>query len=569
MDKEKEEAIAKELSKHTGLKKEEIIPLLEKPKYSNLGDLAFPCFILASKLKKNPKEIAVSLEQKFASLPEGIEKVSAEGGYLNFFFDKRTLAVSVINKVLKEKDDYGSSEEGKGKKIVLDFSSPNIAKPMSIAHLRSTVIGNSLSKIYSFLGYDCININFLGDYGTQFGKLLVAYKKWGIKNEMKNEPIKALLKLYNKFYAEAESNPKLEEEARHEFRKLEKGDKENLEIWKNFRQLSLDEFKKFYDILGIKFDVYSGESLYSKDAVQVIKELQKKKIAVTSQKALIVPLDKFNLPPLLIRKSDDATMYSSRDIAAAIDRYNKYKFDKLLYIVASEQNTYFKQLFKTFELMGLKWAKDCHHINFGMIYMEEGKVSTRKGQIVFLEDVLEKILELTKPLADEKLPEKEREKISKAVGVSALIYSDLSNDRIKDVKFDWDKLLRLEGDSGPYIQYTYARAKSILEKSKSNIKKITEKEMQKIVFLTEEEKSLIVLLNEFPLIVKSAAEHFAPHIIADYMLKVSDIFNTFYEKCPVLKAEKEKSFRLAMTESVSYVLKNSMMLLGMIPLEHM
>ena len=285
------------------------------------------------------------------------------------------------------------------------------------------------------------------------------------------------------------------------------------------------------------------------------------------------------MPPLLLRKSDGATMYSSRDIAAAIDRYDKYKFDKLLYVVASEQNTYFKQLFNTLKLMGLKWAKDCYHISFGMIYMEEGKISTRKGQIIFLEDVLDKIFELTKSLVDEKLPKAEQEKIAKAVGVSALIYSDLSNDRIKDIKFDWDKVLRLEGDSGPYLQYTYARAKSILEKasgsacsgSKSKThkpKKLAEKDTRGFS-LAEEEKSLIILLNEFPSIVESAAISFSPHIIANYALKVSDTFNTFYEKCPVMKAEKEKNFRLVLTESVAQVLKNSMLLLGMIPLERM
>jgi arginyl-tRNA synthetase len=341
-------------------------------------------------------------------------------------------------------------------------------------------------------------------------------------------------------------------------------------LWKRFRQLSIVEFEKLYNVLGVKFDVYSGESVYSKEASEIIQKMKKSKIAVESEGALIVDLKDYALPPLLVQKSDGATMYSSRDIAAAMDRYKKYKPDKMLYVVASEQNNYFRQLFKTFELMNLPFSNKCYHVSFGMIYMPEGgKVSSRKGEIIFLEDVLDKIFELTRKLVDDKLSEKEKEKISKAVGVSALIYSDLSNDRIKDIKFDWDKILRLEGDSGPYLQYTYARAKSILAKSKLNLKKLVEKDIKNIP-LEEEEKALIVLLKEFPSIVENAASSFSPHIIANYALKVSDTFNTFYEKCPVLKADvSEKKFRLALTQSVAQVLKNAMLLLGMIPLERM
>jgi arginyl-tRNA synthetase len=566
---EEKELIANELSKHIGMKPEEILPLLEKPKYANLGDIAFPCFPLAKLQKKNPYDIAMELKEKLELHSPGIEKIDALGGYINFFLDKKTIILSSVNKILKEKDKYGSQKD-KHKKVIIEFSSPNIAKPMTIGHLRSTIIGNSLSKIYSFIGYKCVNINFLGDYGTQFGKLVVAYRKWGpgSKFDLEKDPINTLLKLYNKFHVESEGNPQLEEDARAEFKKLENKDKENLALWKKFRALSLKEFEKFYNILGVKFDLYSGESFYKDSAHQIIADMHKKKIAIESQKALIVQLDKYDLPPLLIRKSDGTSMYSSRDLAAAIARYNTYKFDKMIYVVASEQNTYFRQLFKTLELMGLKWAKDCYHVNFGMIYMDEGKISSRKGEIIFLEDVLEKIFELSRTLIkDGKFSEKEKETIAKAVGVSALIYSDLSNDRIKDIKFDWDKVLRLEGDSGPYIQYTYARAKSILQRIKAKPKKISEKDLE--FELLESEKALVILLNEFPSIVESSAEHFAPHIIADYALKVSDTFNTFYEKCPVLKAEKEKNMRLALTAATAQVLKNSLLLLGMIPLEQM
>jgi len=562
------ELIANELSRIIKLKPEAVIPLLEKPKYSNLGDISFPCFHLSKQLKKNPYDIAIELKEKLQILPLEIEKVDALGGYLNFFLNKKTFIISTVNKILKQKDKYGSKKQNK-KKIVIDFSSPNIAKPMSIGHLRSTIIGNSLYKIHSFLGYKCIAINFLGDYGTQFGKLLVAYKKWNpSKAEFEKDPINTLLKLYNKFHVEAESNLKLEDEARKEFKKLEEGDKENIVLWKKFRALSIKEFEKFYSILGVKFDLYSGESFYRKDAAQIITEMRRRNIAVESQNALIVNLEKYNLPPLLIRKSDGATMYSTRDIAAAAARYNTYKFEKMLYVVASEQNTYFKQLFKTLEILGMKWAKDCRHVNFGMIYMEKGKISTRKGEIIFLEDVIEKIINLSREMiADRKLSEAEKSKIAKAVGVSALIYSDLSNDRIKDIKFDWDRILRLDGDSGPYLQYTYARANSILTKIKAKPKNLSKKDLD--INLAEEEKELALLLNEFPLIVENAASSFSPHVIANYVRKVADTFNTFYEKCPVLKAENERNVRLALTAATAQVIKNSLLLLGMIPLEKM
>jgi len=565
------EVVAKLLEQHIeSISREEIIALLEKPKYSNLGDIAFPCFILAKLNKKSPFEIAQDIAARMDLLPKQVSKVEAIGGYINFYLNKQVIAENTIDMILRQKDAYGSSSEGKGKKIVIDFSSPNIAKPMSIGHLRSTIIGNSLSRIYSFLGYRCININFLGDYGTQFGKLIVAYKKWGklVAKELVSEPVKALLTLYTKFHEEAgKENSDLEEEARKEFKKLEEGDKENLRLWKDFRAASIKEFEKFYDVLGVKFDSYSGESFYKDSAAKVIDELVKRKIAVESQGALIVNLDKFNLPPMLIKKSDGTTLYSSRDLAAAIARYNSYKFDKMLYVVASEQNTYFKQLFKTLELLGLSWARSCNHVNFGMIYMDKGKISTRKGSIIFLEDVLEKIFGLTRKMIKKDMPEKEKEKIAKAVGVSALIYSDLSNDRIRDIKFDWSRILQLEGDSGPYLQYTYARAKSILKRAGAKPKRAN---IKSDLLLSDDEKALVMLLREFPEIVKDAANQFAPHIIANYALKVADEFNRFYEKYPVLNASKdERQSRLALTEAVSHVLKNSFLLLGMIPLEKM
>ena len=558
--------VAKALSEVINLNKEDIIKVLEKPRYSNLGDISFPCFILAKELKKNPVVIASDLAKKFSIPPKGIKEVKQLGAYINFYMDKTILGEEVIKNIQKQGKKYGSTPIGKGKTIVLEFSSPNIAKPMSIGHLRSTIIGSSLSKILTFTGHKCVNVNYLGDYGTQFGKLLSAHKRWGntVKNEMKEEPIKTLLKLYVKFSAEAEKDKKLDDEARLMFKLLEKDDSWAKKIWKNFRDLSLKEFEKFYKILGIKFDVISGESPYRKRAQEVLKELKEKKIAQESQGAWIVPFEKYG-SPLIVQKSDGTTLYSTRDIAAAKARYNQYKFDKMIYVVASEQNLYFKQFLDTLKLMGNKWADRCEHVNFGMIYFPGEKMSSRKGNVIFLEDVLNKIFVLTTKFVEKSEYSKaEKERIAKAVGISALIYGDLSNDRIKDIKFDWNTLLRVEGNSGPYLQYTYARAKSILRKLKTDNGKFQPKS------LAPEEEIIITDLSEFPAVVKQAAEKLQPNLIANYISKLADHFNTFYEKHRVMKVDKQtQQTRLALTASTAQVLKNGMLLLGMTPLERM
>lgn len=562
----KKEDIAGILSKHVGIGKEDILNSLEKPRYHNLGDVSFPCFNLAKEYKKSPFAIAIEIESKLKFPPKGISKVQAVGGYVNFFLDKKMMAEEALAEAIRRKRKYGSSSIGKGKSIVLDFSSPNISKPMTIGHLRSTVIGNSLYRIFSFLGYKCIGINYLGDYGTQFGKLLCAYEKWGkpFDKEMRQKPIETMLRLYIKFTEESEKDPSLSDEARAWFKKLEQKDKEAVRLWKLFRKLSLKDFKRFYKILGVRFDSYSGESFYSEKAKRAIEELVRKNIAVESENALVVPFGK-DEAPLLIQKADGTTLYATRDIAAAEDHHRKYRFHKKLYVVATEQNLYFRQLFSTLDRMGYRWAKDCEHVSFGMIYLPEGKVSTRKGNVIFLEDVLEKIFKLAGKFVenDKTLSRAGKEKIARAVGVSALIYGDLSNDRVRDIKFDWSKLLRLEGDSGPYLQYTYARASSILSK---------EKKAQRLSMppkLTAEEETMISDIAGFTAMIEDAAAHYAPHIIANYLLKVSDHFNTFYEKCPVLTAKEERPFRIALTKAVSHVLENGMLLLGMIPLKRM
>ncbi|MFC1686088.1 arginine--tRNA ligase [Nanoarchaeota archaeon] len=558
--------VAAAISKYVPLKKDEVLAVLEKPRYSNLGDIAFPCFILSKKLKKNPVEIANNLSKEFLIMPEGIIKIIPLGAYVNFFIDKKLMGKEVIENIQKKKKKYGSFPVGKEKTIVMDSSHPNIAKPMSIGHLRSTIIGNSLYKILSFMGYKVVRMNHFGDYGTQFGKLLVAYKKWGkpLEKDMKKDPIKTMLKLYVRFTEEAEKDEKLQDEAREMFKLLELNDPWALKLWKKFRELSLNEFKSFYKILGVDYDVYGGESFYRKRARAVVEDLKKRKIAKESMKAWIIPHKEYD-SPFIIEKSDGTTLYSTRDLAAANDWHNKFKFDKLLYVVASEQNLYFKQLFSSLKVMGYKWAKDCQHVSFGMIYLPGKKMSTRKGNVVFLEDVLEKTFKLTREvIKDAKYPKAEKEKIAKAVGISALVYGDLSNDRVKDIKFDWSVLLRLEGDSGPYIQYTYARAKSILRnlKAKDGIFNPSE--------LTPEEEALIVQLSEFPSKVQEASEKFMPNLIANYIADLADLFNSFYEKCPVMKAEKQtKETRAALTASTAQVLHTGMSLLGMIPLERM
>jgi len=565
---ELKEEIASLLAKQLKKFPEDIMLLLEKPKFSNLGDVAFPCFDLAREFKRSPFEIAANIASALVILPKGVSKVQAIGGYMNFYFDKTALADSVIKDILKSKKRYGSSKEGKGKKIIIDYSSPNIAKPMSIGHLRSTIIGHSLYRILSFQGYKCIGINFLGDYGTQFGKLMCAYEKWGkgFEKEMKEQPIETMLKLYVRFTEEAEKNPALDDEARLWFKKLEDKDAKALALWKKFRELSLRDFKRFYDIFGIKFDVYSGESYYSEKAKDIITETIVKKLSFESEKALIISFGK-NEAPIILRKSDGTTTYSTRDLAAAIDHHKKYDFYKKLYVVATEQNAYFKHLFEALKRMDYPWFKDCVHVPFGMIYLPEGKISTRKGNVVFLEDVIGKIFQLTRKFVEkqETLSNKEKDKIAKAVGISALVYGDLSNDRTRDVKFDWNNLLRLEGDSGPYLQYTYARANGILRKEKKKVLKFHVPSR-----LAEDEELLISDLSEFPDIVKDSATHYSPHIIANHLLRISDHFNRFYEKCPVLTADDAtKHFRIELAKAVSQVMENGMLLLGMIPLKRM
>ncbi|MFR4808290.1 MAG: arginine--tRNA ligase, partial [Peptostreptococcus anaerobius] len=427
---------------------EEIKGLLEVPPNKEMGDYAFPCFKLAKIFRKAPNMIAEDLSTSI-ELGEGVTKCINLGGYVNFFVAKDALAKKVITQVFDERENYGKSDLGGGKTVVIDYSSPNIAKPFHIGHIRTTVIGNALYKIYSSQGYKVERINHLGDYGTQFGKLIVAYKLWGDKSAVEAEPIKELLKLYVRFHDEAESKPEMEDEARAWFTRLENNDPEAKELWQWFRDESLKEFQRVYDLLEIDFDSYAGESFYSDKMPAVLEELRQKNLLVESQGTMIVDLEDVNLPPALIQKNDGSTLYITRDLAAAFYRKNTYDFDKAIYVVGSQQELHFKQLFNVIRKMGYDWYKDMNHVQFGMVALEEGTMSTRKGRVVFLEDVLRQAIDKTKEIIMEKNPGAgDIDKIAKEVGVGAVVFQELSNSRIKDYTFSWSRTLSFEGETG-------------------------------------------------------------------------------------------------------------------------
>ncbi len=541
------------------LKKEEIEKLLEIPPSPELGDYAFPCFTLAKIMKKSPNEIAVELANKISS--PCIEKLEAKGPYLNFFINSLLLAKETLSSISKQKDKYGCSNIGKNKKIVIDMSSPNIAKPFGIGHLRSTIIGNSIANISSSLGFKLIKINYLGDWGTQFGKLIAGYKKFGSEKELKSSPIKHLLEIYVRA-----SKENLDQEARDWFKRLESGDKEAISLWKKFKDLSLQEFKKIYSLLGIKFDVISGESFYNKKMDFVINKLQKKGLLKESEGAKIVDLEKYNLGVALIKKSDGATLYTTRDLTAAIDRYDKYKFERMFYEVGAEQKLHFKQFFKILELMDYKWANNCVHIDHGLYLDTDGKkFATRKGKTIFMEDILNETQELAKQEIQkrEKLNEKELEKRAAIIARAAIFYGDLKNNRSADALFDIKRFVAFEGNTGPYLLYTYARAKSILRKAKYSPKK-----EYKLMNISDKEKNLISQLSIFPEIVFQAYKNLAPNLIANYAYQLSQEFNEFYHAEKVIGSENEQ-FKLALVESFSQVLKNALHLLGIKTLEKM
>lgn len=542
-----------------GLDKEEIESLIEIPPSYDMGDYAFACFRLAKAFGKDPNLIAEELSRKIGG-GDFFERIENVGPYINFFIDKAKLAETVINSIKERGEKFGSTNIGQGRKALVEFSSPNIAKPFHIGHIRSTVIGNSLYKIFKFQGFDTERLNHLGDYGTQFGMLIAAYKKWGDMKVIESDPINELLKLYVKFNEEAEKDEGLKEEARYWFKELEAGNEEALELWQWIRDVSLKEFNKVYDLLGIEFDSYTGESFYSDKMPRVIEEMEEKGLLKKSEGAVIIDLEEYSMPPALIKKSDGSTLYTTRDIAAAIYRKEHYNFYKNIYVVGSQQNLHFKQWIKVIELMGYDWADDCVHVPFGMVSLEDGTLSTRRGRVVFLEDVLEKAIESTLRIIEERNPDLDnKEKVAREVGIGAIIFQELFNNRIKDYVFSWEKTLSFEGETGPYVQYTHARANSLLEKGDFKL----DEEIDHKLLNQDDEVSLLRFLYQFPTAVTDALNKYEPSIITRHIVEITKAFNKFYNSCPVLSEEEElKKARLMLVYVTKMVLKIGLDLLG-------
>ena len=523
-----------------------------------MGDYAIPCFSLSKQLKKSPVEIAKNLQPKFKA--KFLEKVEANGPYLNFFINKDIFNKTIIESKIKKK-------KSNKKTVTMDFSHPNIMKPFGIGHLRPTMIGNSIYKILTFEGYKVIRINHLGDWGTQFGKMIFAFETWGDRKELKKNPLKHMLKIYVKFHKEAEKDPKLVDKGREYFAKLEQGDKKARAYWKEFSDLSLKEYKKIYKRLNVDFDSWAGESFYEPMLKDTINILDKKGIIEESEGALIVNLDKYNMAPCIIQKSDGATIYATRDLAAALYRKKEYKFYKNLYVVDAGQSLHFKQFFKVLELAKYPWAKDNLHISFGKMKFGKGIVmSTRKGKIVFLEEVLDKTVEKVKEIIEEKNPKlKNKDKISEQVGIGSIIFWDLSHDRVKDINFDWETILDFNGETGPYVQYTYARASSILRKVKNNSKVDYSK------LINPKEAELIKLIFNFESTIENAAQQYKPSVLAKYLVNLAQKFNEFYQACPVLY-EEDKSLakaRLNLVSKTRDILKEGLSLLAISTPEEM
>lgn len=558
------EQIADILAPHIeGMERDEIAAMIETPADSKMGDYALPCFKLARILRKAPPLIAKSIAEAIGDdqLFERVENVNA---YVNMFVSKEKFASTVVGEVLEKGGDYGRSDVGSGKTVIVEYSSPNIAKPFHIGHIRSTVIGNSIYKIYDFLGYDTVRINHLGDYGTQFGKMICAYRRWGNRDDVIREPIKSLLSYYTKFHEEAEKDPSLEDEARAIFVKLENGEPEEVELWQWFREESLKEFNRVYDMLGITFDSYNGESFYSDKMPAVVQELKDKGLLVEDNGAQIVKLDKFDLPPALITKSDGSTLYITRDIAAAIYRKNTYDFYKNIYVVASQQNLHFQQWIKVIELMGYDWANDCVHVPFGLVSMEDGTMSTRQGRVIFLEDVLNRAIEQTKDIIIEKNVNTENvEETARDVGIGAVIFNELSNYRIKDYVFSWDKVLNFDGETGPYVQYTHARACSILRNAGDEAV-ASDGGFDASYITSDSAHRLIKLIYEMPEVIAEAGEKYEPSIVTRHIVDMAQAFNKFYHDEHILvDDEKEKTAKLALVKAARTAIANGLNLLGM------
>lgn len=564
--KDYKEIIAEKLEgKEIGLSKDEIYQLIEIPPQENMGDYSFPCFQLAKTLRKNPAQIATELASTLDF--EDFAEVKNVGPYINFFLDRKKFENQVINTIIEKKENFGKSDMGKGKTAIVEFSSVNIAKPFHIGHIRSTVIGDALRNIHEFLGYNTIATNYIGDYGTQFGTMIAAYKLWGDDDKLNANPIQELLNLYVRYNTEASENEEMMDAARQEFKNLEEGEEEATRLWSWFKEISFNEFDRVYKLLDIEFDNYKGEAYYSEYMPAILEELKEKKLLVESDGAQIIDLSDFDLPPSIIIKSNGSSAYITRDIATAINRKKEYNFDENLYVVATQQNLHFQQLWRILELMGYDLYKGCKHISFGMVSLKDQTLSTRKGQVVFLEDVLNKTIEKTREIMENREDTVDDiDEVSRIVGIGAVKFQELYNNRIKDYVFDWDEVLNFEGETGPYVQYTYARAKSVLRKA--GIDEIKPLDIEKIT--SDEEFTLVKKLAGFEDVVIKAKEKYEPSLITRHLTDIAKSFNKFYNSSKIMvEDEKLKEERLALAYVTAIVIKTALGLLGIRTVEKM
>jgi len=532
--------------------------LLEVPPDSKMGDFAFPCFRLSKSLRMGPPMIAAKLSESFDK-PE-LCSAQAVGGYLNFFLNRSNFARDTLSAVMAAPEKWGGGKDGEGKTVCLDYSSINIAKRFHIGHLSTTMIGNSLRRIYDFLGWKTVSINHLGDWGTQFGKMICAYKKWGVKEEVEKGGVDEMVRLYVKFHDEAKKDPSLDDEGRAWFKKIEDGDKEALEVFNWFKAVTLRDAMKVYETLGVSFDSYAGESFYMDKMGRVIDELNEKGLLVDSDGAKVVNLEDYKMPPIIIIKSDGATIYATRDLAAMLYRKDTYNFDKCLYVVAYQQDLHFRQCFKTIELMGYEWAKDLEHVAFGMVSYEGQTLSTREGRVVYLEDLLERAQEKALDIIKEKSPNLEnKEDVARQVGIGAVVYSTLQNNRIKDIDFWWDRALNFEGDTGPYVQYTYTRCCSVMRKA-GDIAAAPDYN----ALCDDEAQYILRLLARFPEDVRAACKTNEPFMITRAVTEIAKAYNKFYYEHRILDGDAgEQSARIQLTDAVRNVIKTGLFLIGM------
>ena len=552
------------IEKHVeGLSKDEITALIEIPPKPELGDFAFPCFRLAKTMRKAPQMIAADIKEAIGDV-DFLEEISVQGAYLNFFIKKDIFVKTMVDAATA--DNFGGSNIGEGQTICIDYSSPNVAKNFHVGHLRTTIIGNSLYKIYSKLGYDVKRINHLGDWGTQFGKLIVAYKAWGNEEAVKKDGVGELMKLYVKFHDEAKENPQLNDEARAWFVKMEQGDEEALQIWQWFKDISLIEYKRTYDLLGMDFDYYLGESFYRDKTDDVVNKLTEANLLSESEGAKIVDLEAYDMAPCLILKNDGSSIYATRDLAAIFYRKDTYNFVKCLYVTGQEQKLHFAQVFKVVELLGNDWAKDqLVHIPYGLVSLEGAKLSTRSGNIIYAEDILLEAVSKVKDIIEENMKKKEQiipdvDATARMVGVGAVLFNDLYNQRIKDVSFSWDKLLNFNGETGPYVQYTYARCSSILR----NLENYDENAAIDYSLITDSDSlDLLKEISRFPQVVMDAAEKYEPSQIARFAVAVAQSFNKFYNANRInIEDSSLKHARAALVKITRKTIKDAMLLLG-------